>query len=88
MTVKKVNYIIAISTLVGLFVQATVFVSCAERSPGKKNEVVQKYDGVMISMDVSKVNSLAILLAKDGTINRKGSGVVDSLDKNFFMGIT
>lgn len=88
MTVKKVNYIIVISSLVALFIQTLVFVSCAERNARKENEVVQKYDGVTIDIDISDKNSLAILLAKDGTINRKGSGVIDSLDKDLFMGIT
>ena len=78
MTVKKVNYIIVISSLVALFIQTLVFVSCAERNARKENEVVQKYDGVTIDIDISDKNSLAILLAKDGTINRKGSGVIDS----------
>jgi hypothetical protein len=88
MTVKKVNYIIAISSLFGLFIQTLAFVSCAERNAKKENEVVQKYDGVTIDIDISNINSLAILLAKDGTINRKGSGVIDTLDKDLFMGMT
>lgn len=88
MTFKKVNHIIAISFLFGLFIQTMVFVSCAERNAKKKNELAQKYDGVTINIDISNRNCLAILLAKDGTINRKGSGVVDTLDKNFFMGVT
>ena len=86
MTVKKVNYIIAISSLVALFIQTLIFVSCAERNDKRENE--EKYDGVTIEIDISNKNSLAILLAKDGTINRKGSGVVDSLDKDLFMGLT
>jgi len=86
MTVKKVNYIIAISSLLAFFIQTLVFVSCAERNDKKKNE--EKYDGVTIEIDISNKNSLAILLAKDGTINRKGSGVIDSLDKDLFMGMT
>jgi len=88
MTLKKANHIIVIRFLFILFIQAMVFVSCVERNAKKENEAAQKYDGVTINVDISNKNSLAILLAKDGTINRKGSGVVDTLDKNFFMGVT
>ena len=88
MTLKKVNHSIAFSFLFVLFISTMIFVSCAEGNPKKENNVTQKYDGVTISIDNSGKNSLAILLAKDGTVNRKGSGVVDTLDKDFYIGIT
>lgn len=71
------------------------FISC---SGNKQKETVnnnstlksgnQKYDGVTISLDISNKNWISILLAADGTINRKGDKIFDPADKNFFMGIT
>ena len=42
---------------------------------------------VTISLEIEQVASLNILLARDGTINRKGDGTYN-IDKNFFIGIT
>jgi hypothetical protein len=50
------------------------------------NQIVQKYDGVTIEVDIANNNCLAILLANDGTINRKGSSNLDPKEKNFFIG--
>ncbi len=87
MTTKKVDYIFAIKLLFGLFILTLLFISCSENKAKQPNDSIPKYDGVTIDVDISNVNCLAILLAKDGTINRKGSGVLDTLDKNFFMGL-
>lgn len=88
MTIRKVNLVSTTSLLFVLSIQTLLFVSCAEGNSKKEQKEVQKYDGVTIDVDISNKNSLAILLAKDGTINRKGSAVLDSLDKSFFIGIT
>ncbi|MFL5740465.1 MAG: hypothetical protein ACJ75B_09640 [Flavisolibacter sp.] len=68
--------------------------SCSENkskeSSSSKNikQTTQKYDGVTIEVDISNKNWLSILLANDGTINRKGSSSFDPKDKNFFIGLT
>src|SRR5450432_219341 len=68
--------------------------SCSENkskeTSGSKdiNKTTQKYDGVTIEVDISNMNWLSILLANDGTINRKGGSSFDPKDKNFFMGLT
>lgn len=54
----------------------------------KENDAVKKFQATGIEVEISNKNSLVILLSKDGTINRKGSGVYDSTDKDFFMGVT
>ena len=87
MTTKKSGYILAIKLLFGLFIQTLLFISCSENKAKQPSDSIPKYDGVTIDVDISNVNCLAILLAKDGTINRKGSGVLDTLDKIFFMGL-
>jgi hypothetical protein len=88
MTIKKTNSIRLVTALIGFFIPTFLLCSCTEGNTQKEPVAVQSYDGVTIEVDISNVNSLDILLAKDGTINRKGSGTVDTLDKNFFMGIT
>src|SRR5258705_2546150 len=68
--------------------------SCSEnKSEGSSSnkgikQTTQKYDGVTIEVDISNKNWLSILLANDGTINRKGNSRFDPKDKNFFMGLT
>jgi len=88
MTIKKINSILFSGLLVGLFSQFFIFTSCTGGNTQKEQARAQTYDGVSIEVNISKINTLDILLAKDGTINRKGSGVVDTLDKDFFMGMT
>jgi len=88
----KINHTITTGFLLICFC-TLLFVSCADRNGNKtdaekRSETIQQYDGVTIDVEISNKNYLAILLAKDGTINRKGTGVVDSTDKAFFMGIT
>ncbi len=71
-----------------------LLISCSEnKSKGSSSnkdisQPTQKYDGVTIEVDISNKNCLAILLANDGTINRKGNRGYDSKDNNFFMGLT
>ena len=68
--------------------------SCSENKSKESNsskdikQTTQKYDGVTIEVDISNKNWLSIILANDGTINRKGSSSFDPKDKNFFMGMT
>jgi hypothetical protein len=79
-----------LKTLKRLFIFSISFLllsACGQ--PGSKNAGVNKnlFTTTTIEVDISNKNCLAILLAKDGTINRSGSGTVDSTDKDFFMGI-
>jgi hypothetical protein len=48
---------------------------------------MEEYKMVTISLEIEEEASLNILLASDGTINRKGDGTY-KIDGNFFMGIT
>jgi len=47
---------------------------------------MRNYINTAIEIDIAEENALAILLHKDGTINRKGDGSSD-IDNNMFMGI-
>ena len=62
--------------------------SCGQIS--NKRVIIDKtqFMATTIEVDISKKNSLAILLAKDGTINRNGSALADSTDNDLFMGVT
>lgn len=62
--------------------------SCGQASNKKPSADTAKFETATLTVEIAKKHCLAILLAKDGTINRKGSGVVDTADKAFFMGIT
>lgn len=68
--------------------------SCSENKSKESSSskdiklTIPKYDGVTIEVDISNKNWLSILLANDGTINRKGSSRFDPKDKNFFMCLT
>lgn len=48
---------------------------------------MEDYSIITISLEIEEEASLNILLASDGTINRKGDGTY-KIDRNFFMGIT
>jgi len=69
---------------------ASVLLFCTCKGPVKQKPSVDKsqFLALTIDVEVSNKNSLLILLAKDGTINRARSGIVDTTDKNFFMGVT
>src|SRR5689334_24051587 len=88
MELKRISHSITFSFLSVLFIQTMILVSCGEGKSRQESKATQKYDGVIISVDISNRNCLDILLANDGTINRKGNGMPDTLDNNFFMGIT
>ncbi len=68
--------------------------SCSENkskevsSDKGSKQLTQQYDGVTIVVDIFNKNCLSILLANDGTINRKGSSAFDSKDRNFFLGLS
>src|SRR5690348_15998924 len=71
-----------------------LFTSCSENKTKESSsskdikQISQKYDRVTIEVNISNENWLSILLANDGTINRKGNRIFDVKDKNFFMGLT
>ncbi|HLK30747.1 MAG TPA: hypothetical protein VKT28_19375 [Puia sp.] len=62
--------------------------SCGQAINKKTVADKSKFQTTTIEVNISNNPCLAILLAKDGTINRNGSGVIDSVDKDLFMGIT
>lgn len=85
------------TTLISIFtfgLATYLLISCFENKSKESvsskdiNQTTEKYDGVTIEVDISNKNCLSILLANDGTINRKGSNSFDPKDKNFFMGLT
>jgi len=81
----KIRFLFFIASIV-------VFSSCGDRADNPVNDStpaaeVPKFEMLTISVDESNVNTLMILLAKDGTINRKGT-LADTSDHDFFMGIT
>lgn len=47
---------------------------------------MKDYKATTITLTIEEEQSLAILLHKDGTINRKGNGTY-TIDNNFYMGI-
>ncbi len=49
---------------------------------------VSDIDAVSISLKANDEQSLFVLLAADGTINRLGTGVVDNSEKEMFIGVT
>ena len=68
---------------------ALLLVACGQpAAPETQNETVPQFSNTTIEVELSNKNCLAILLAGDGTINRKGSSALDTADHNFFMGIT
>jgi len=62
--------------------------SCGQISNKQTTIDKKQFQATTIEVDISNKNSLAILLVKDGTINRKGSALADSTDNDLFMGIT
>ena len=44
--------------------------------------------GIMITLDAAEKQSLFILLAQDGTINRLGTGAEDNTDNAMFIGMS
>ena len=60
--------------------------SCGQSSNNKPTIDIDKVQATMIDIELKDSSSLFILLAKDGTINRKGD--LKTPDKNFFIGIS
>ncbi len=60
--------------------------SCGRTSQSLSTIDKDNIQATMIEVELMDSGSLFILLAKDGTINRKGD--LKTPDKNFFMGIT
>lgn len=91
---KKQNLASILSIILVSGLICSLLISCSENKPGSKDpekiikQPVQKYDGVTIEFDISNKNCLSILLAADGTINRKGNSLFDPAENNFFMGMT
>jgi hypothetical protein len=79
-----------------VIVSAVLYQSCAANdnktesaAQGEKiREAAQIFTGTTIDVDISNQNCLAIVLAKDGAISRKGTAAPDSADKDFFAGFT
>lgn len=63
-----------------------LFCSCGQTSQSLSTIDKNKIQATMIEVELKDSGSLFILLAKDGTINRKGD--LKTPNKNFFMGIT
>lgn len=77
-----------IKTLFILSVPIVLQFSCGQTNNKKTFADKNQFETTAITVAISNKNCLAILLAKDGTINRKGTGIADSTDKDFFMGIS
>ena len=54
--------------------------------PNKPN--IENIAAVMVSLTVDGKNSLWVLLAKDGSINRLGTGAEDNTENDMFIGVT
>src|SRR5689334_5911163 len=88
MNFKDSNKLKMMKYLLILFVSSLLQFSCGQAGNKKPIADTNKFENTTLTVEISKKHCLAILLAKDGTINRKGSGIVDTTDKAFFMGIT
>lgn len=49
---------------------------------------VEGVSGIMVTLEVAGNQSLFILLARDGSINRLGTGTEDNIDKDMFIGMS
>jgi hypothetical protein len=86
--ITTLNLILKFGLIIYLITSCSENKSKESSSSKDINQTTKKYDGVTIEVDISNKNWLSILLANDGTINRKGSRSFDPKDKNFFMGLT
>ena len=90
----KHKFISTLTIILVFVLTISLLASCSENKSKESNsskgikQTIQKYDGVTIEVDISNKDWLSILLANDGTINRKGSSRFDPKDKNFFIGLT
>lgn len=62
--------------------------ACGETNTQNAGIDKNQFSALTLEVEISNENCLAILLAKDGTINRARSGYMDSTDKDFFMGVS
>jgi hypothetical protein len=95
----KSNHLSSFTTIAILWiilVSAFLYQSCSANDnktagsvPGETiSKEAQNFLGTTIDVDISNQNCLAIVLAKDGAISRKGTAALDPADKDFFAGIT
>lgn len=49
---------------------------------------IEDISAVMVSLEIENKNSLFVLLAKDGSINRLGTGTEDNKENSMYIGIT
>ena len=49
---------------------------------------VENIAAIMVSLTIDGKNSLWVLLAKDGSINRLGTGAEDNTENDMFIGVT
>ena len=74
------------SSLIIISILVLFLISCGGSGSKKTNADTSQFMAMTLDVEISGKNCLAILLANDGTINRKGSAIVDTTDKSFFMG--
>lgn len=48
----------------------------------------EKTDKILIDLEIGDEQALFIIIAKDGTINRKGNGNLKNIDHDMYMGST
>lgn len=95
------NHILNIVTIVFLFGSG---MNCSAQSPKiekqstenqqqknkeKPNKVnMENITAIMVALEIDGKNSLFVLLAKDGSINRLGTGTEDNTENSMYIGIT
>ncbi|WP_299557208.1 hypothetical protein [Seonamhaeicola sp.] len=63
------------------------FFGCGKNKSEKNDkDLINNYESTTIELNIDNEPSLVILLHKDGTINRKGSGT-EEIDNSFYIGI-
>ena len=63
----------------------------AQSSPKTKmtdKPKIENIDAIFVSLEIEGKNSLFVLLAKDGSINRLGTGTEDNTENDMFIGVT
>lgn len=53
-----------------------------------ETDVPQDVTGILVTLQIEETQKLFVLLGKDGTINRMGTGAVDCTEKTLYMGMT
>jgi len=54
--------------------------------PDKPN--IENIDAIFVTLEIAGKNSLFVLVAKDGSINRLGTGTEDNTENDMFIGVT